>query len=282
MPDEEPPEGVVWDAALDALRERRDIHPDDDVFDGLDPKHVRTVLHDMTERGWLARNETRGVFQRTGKLRFEPLPHEVSDHARDRAEHAGELREKGAFRRAAGWYTTAASCYRASRPPSIGGDGWYAARYLYRACICRRLAGDEERARRRADEGKHLATDVLADAGERFAPDGPSEEWLGSWCEAIGDFQVCVGADPTEAYGDARSHYERSEYPETGYLDYGEAANAELIGLFNELCRAVDLDVTPWNTAHRETLTPLTEWLDYKWQHLPRLVDALLGRGEWP
>ena len=160
-------------------------------------------------------------------------------------------------------------------------DVFWAQRAFADAVICYRLGGRHNRALNRSKQGTLIGTDVAEQLPETFDP--PLLYLVqGTLAEYNGDLRLLAGREHVgRAYDRARARYtEAAEASESGTrfpLGDCEEQNDYSVLLFNELVDVTGSSVEPvfrWDSG----LT-LSEWVDYKEEHLPGLVERLLDIG---
>ncbi|USZ71101.1 hypothetical protein [Natronosalvus halobius] len=99
----------------------------------------------------------------------------------------------------------------------------------------------------------------------------------GVWYEYIGDFR-CIGnfGDPTSAYDQAREVYEAADDPDTWY---SEQEHGYTMAVFREVARGVNRDPGPIDDMENDMT--LTDWVSFKEDAYPSLLDDLTERGDW-
>lgn len=273
-------ESKVWNAVLDALRDECCVATDQVDVEGVDPKTRKRILYEMAETGWVDRVESRDEWHRGVRyVEVTPACEGTRRHAWDRRDEGDAHRADHEYVRAGEQYTAAARAYLGEGPPAPMTYARRAVVMLLQAAICFRLGDAPRRGDRRCREGTHVTLDAIEHAELEYDAEELSRAtWFGAWHEYLGDLRLHgnVG-DPNGAYDRAETIYERAQPTSTLLV---EAENRSAVGHFNRLVEAVDADVEAWESDPADE-SRFTDWLAYKREHLPRLLDALYEAGEW-
>lgn len=273
-------ESDVWEAVLDALRERSTVSTDQIDVEGVDPKTLKRILYEMADTGWFERIESRDEWGRgTWYGEITPECYGAYRHAWDHRDRGDDLRTDHQHVAAADEYSTAAHAYLGDKPPAPMTYARTSIEMFLRAAICYRLGNVPERGDRRCRQGTFVVEDAIENAKREFNPEKRSRViWFGAWHEYLGDLQLHgnVG-DPTEAYDRAHEIYANAEPTPLAYV---EAENRNALGHFNRLVRSLDANRNEWSCDDRSE-SPFTDWLAHKREHLPQLLDELYEEGEW-
>lgn len=208
----------------------------------------------------------------------------MKDRARELRKDADDHRNSGDFLRAGSLYTAAAHEYAGTvtehsfpapdHTRSALGE-------LLNATTCYRIAGDEFRTQNRCELGTLLAEDYIdyIDSVE-FEPGSFADLRRGAWPEFIGDLRTIAERDDAdEAYDEAISIYESA-----GYWEFvlGEQEHMRLAAFFRAVRRGLGHDI-PADAPEQQALGPtFPEWVEYKRDRLPNLLDELEAQGTWP
>lgn len=150
-------------------------------------------------------------------------------------------------------------------------------RMFFKACLCYRLAGEENRCKFVANFAIVLAEEYIARAKERPKPSQSFDRVKqGAWHEFIADFQRIAGfADSSEAYNRAKAIYKQEGDP---LANFGEGPIRSAQAIFDDVALHAGVDEEIVIEATKGTLT---EWVDYKREHFPELIEILLSSEEW-
>ena len=206
------------------------------------------------------------------------------DSAYNLVEKAKEFRNSGELLRAGDMYTAAAHEYAGTVTghsfPAPDNTNGAVSRLRY-AATCYRLRGDEYRVQNRCELGTLLADDYLTyiDSLE-FAPGSFADLRRGAWPEFIGDLRtIAQRDDAADAYDQARSIYASA-----GEWEFvlGEQEHMRLAGFFRNVRTGLGHDI-PADAIEEQAPGPtFVDWIDYKRDRLPELLDQLEKQGEWP
>lgn len=205
------------------------------------------------------------------------------DQARELRERARNQRTEANLDEAGGLYTRAAHEY-------VGGcelsfpeptSTHLAVGSLLDAATCYRVVGDEFRTQNRCELGTVLVEDY-EDFVNRHDIAANSFEDLrrGAWPEFLGDLRTIAdteGAD--DAYDRAIAMYEGAGDFE---LTYAEQEHTRLAAFFRSVRRGAGERIAEDDPEQLDPGTTFSEWVDYKREHLPRLLDQLASQGTWP
>jgi hypothetical protein len=100
----------------------------------------------------------------------------------------------------------------------------------------------------------------------------------GAWKEFIGDFHIIAGKEEraAQAYDQAYSIYEVASDFNLGMAEWEHHA---LIGFYEDIRRAIGKDMEDW--YEQKSVITIPEWIDYKRERMPGLLDELETQGEW-
>lgn len=201
------------------------------------------------------------------------------EHSRRRREIAHEYREKGRLNDAGDYFTLAAYEYLGECPLTSGRTISHAEYYLLQSAVCYRIDENWNRCENRCHQGILIAEDVLESVKRADKPENFYDRARrGALYEYIGDFRT-VGelGEAREAYDNASQIYQNAGDPNTGY---SEQEHMWLMEFFDLVASAVNdgLD-DKWRSLLSDTT--FSEWVEYKRERLPTLLDALDERGEW-
>lgn len=209
----------------------------------------------------------------------------MRDRARELSSEAKNYRNRGKLSRAGNAYTGAAHEYAGSVEEHIFPECDYTAdavSSLCKAATCYRIVGDEFRTENRCDIGILLARDYAnyieaVNKGESAF----GELRRGAWPEFIGDLRTIAGMDDADdAYDRAQEIYESSGEWE---FVFAEEEHTRLAGFFLDVRRGLGHEIEEDAPERRPLDGPsFVEWLEYKRDRLPDLLDQLEEQGEWP
>lgn len=127
-----------------------------------------------------------------------------------------------------------------------------------------------------------LAEDYLEYVDHReIDPGSFADLRRGAWPEFIGDLRTVARRDDAEeAYDRAREMYASAGDWE---IAMAEQEHIRLTGFFRDVKESLGHDSTDESNIELRPLGPtFTDWLEYKRERLPRFLDELDERGEWP
>lgn len=197
------------------------------------------------------------------------------DRRRELEDKAHTLAVNGSFREAADTYVRAAF-EEAGQFFGLSSRG-IELRMLYKACLCYRLTEQERPSRFIASFAIGLAREYAARTEEKPTPSHSSDSAeRGVWYEFIGDIQVVAGLnDGIEAYDRAKTIYREAGDPRASF---GEGPIRSVQAIFDDMALHADADEELVIDA---TQGRLTDWVDYKQEHLPKLINIILSSREW-
>jgi hypothetical protein len=199
-------------------------------------------------------------------------------------ENARKCREENELIKAGNHYAAAAHEYQGTvtnhRFPELD-QTYNAVSNLQFSATCYRVAGDGFRTQNRCDVGVLLAEDYLQYADSTtFESKSFAALRRGAWPEFIGDLRTIAGRDNAgDAYDRAASIYESA-----GGWEFcmAEQEHMRLAGFFKSLKIGLNIDI-PEDALENRPLGPtFVEWLEYKRERLPDLLDNLESQGSWP
>lgn len=197
----------------------------------------------------------------------------------ERKDKAHEYRRRGEFNDAGDYYTITAYEYLGESPPTTGHSICHAEYFFLQAAVCYRLGNNFERGVNRCRQGILIAEDVLDRVMAAEEPENIYEKARrGAIYEYIGDFRAVgelEGAD--EAYDNAIRVYQDAGDPNTGY---SEQEHMWLMEFFDLIADTVGDGLDPsWRSSLSDTT--FTDWVKYKRNRLPKVLEELLERGKW-
>lgn len=193
-----------------------------------------------------------------------------------------ELEDKANSLAAEGKYSDAGDTYvRAGFEEAgqwFGSSSWgQELRMLYKACLCYRLADHNRQCRFTAKFGILLAEEYAARAERKPSPSHPPDKAeRGVWYEFIGDLRLIADFDGvTEAYDRAKEIYKEVGDP---LADFAEGPVMVVQAIFSTtvLIAGEEYDLISNSAQGR-----LTDWVEYKQEQLPKLIESILSSGEW-
>ncbi|SDR40489.1 hypothetical protein [Natronobacterium texcoconense] len=135
--------------------------------------------------------------------------------------------------------------------------------------------------RNRCEMGTLLAEDYAAYIDQHeIEPGSFADVRRGAWPEFIGDLRTIAGCDDAdEAYQRAKTIYERCDEWE---FVMAEEEHMRLAAFFRSVRRGTGGEI-PRDAPERLPLEGPTfaEWLEYKRERLPALLEELEEQGEW-
>ena len=155
----------------------------------------------------------------------------------------------------------------------------HALRDLLNACICYRIEGADQWCENRVRMGLLLAEEL----GTRFRSKPPATHPFdraqrGVWDEFIGDFRVIGRLGGSErVYERAKETYREAGDPHTGSE---EPPHATVIWFFYSVADAAGADMDEvFEATHNQ---PFSEWVEYKQERLPGLLETVVENGSYP
>lgn len=208
----------------------------------------------------------------------------MNNRAYELAEKAETLRDSGELISAGNVYAAAAHEYAGTVTEHLfpEPDKTYGAvSRLCFAATCYRVAGDEFRVQNRCELGTLLAEDYIKYIESADFEDGSFAGLRrGAWPEFIGDLRTIAGRDDAEeAYEEAKSIYQSAGNWE---FALAEQEHMRLASFFRSIRMGLGHDI-PEDAIEEQAMGPtFGEWLEYKQNLLPDLLDELGEQGEWP
>lgn len=193
-------------------------------------------------------------------------------------ETADAYREEHRYAKSGEFYSVAAYEYLGDGPPSIPGTKYSHGLFaLLLGSTCFRLAGQLARCENRCRQGLLVAEDMLHMYGEEREVSNDYEyARKGAWHEFIGDFRTLGGLTDAEiAYDTAEQIYRAANNPPTAHREQEHM----WLMRYLELVAGETLDSTKYRRIIRQTT--LLDWLAYKRQELPTVLEAVFERGTW-
>lgn len=195
------------------------------------------------------------------------------------AEVADTLRSDGDFTSAADHYALAGYAHMAERPPSgyCKHISWALHRVLV-AGVCDQIADRPNRCRNRCRQGVLIAEDTLDRVRDTSRSNHAYDQArIGAWYEYIGDLRLVGDIDhPHSAYEQATAVYREAGDPSSGFA---EQEHMRLHDFFQNVALPRGHDEEEWNEV--EAHASLTEWVEYKREHLPGYLSELYRQNEW-
>lgn len=208
----------------------------------------------------------------------------MKDRARDLTEKADEFRGSNELRKAGNFYTAAAYEYAGTVSEHSFPDPDYtrsALGELLKATTCYRIVGDEFRTQNRCELGTVLAEDYAEfSRNQEFDENSFANLRRGAWPEFIGDLRTIAERDDAdEAYDRAKEIYESAGYWEFVLKEWEHIRLSSYFRLVREgLGHDIPRDAPE---VHGMDMT-FTDWLEYKRERLPDMLDELEAQGTWP
>jgi len=208
----------------------------------------------------------------------------METRARELVEQAQEHREESALKKAGDLYTAAAHEFAGTVThhtfPTPDGTNGAISRLRY-AATCYRIEQEVFRTQNRCDLGVLLAEDYIEYIdGQEFETGSFADLRRGAWHEYIGDLCTIARRD------DAADAYERAVeiYRSAGdsELAYAEQEHMRLTGFYRALRRGLGHDIPDTAPEQQSLEVTFTEWIEYKRERLPDLLDELEAQGAWP
>lgn len=198
------------------------------------------------------------------------------------ADTADERRQDKQFVEAGDYYTQATYEYIGDSGPnpdrSKSSKGLH---YLAMGAICYRLGDRYDWCRNRCQQGVLIAESI----SERALSRKPSSNQYeiarrGAWAEYIGDFKILGDIDNAEeAYEVAKDVYREAEDPRFAII---EQEHMRLVELFRKIGIATEYNLEElYRLQQHHGGGTLTEWVDYKQEHLSKVLERLLKQGGW-
>lgn len=208
----------------------------------------------------------------------------MRDDARTLDEEARDFRESGDLAEAGDAYSRAAFEYAGDATRSFPEPSSHnlAVRSLLKAATCYRIVGDELRVQNRCGLGTLFIEDHV-EYIERvgYEPGSFADLRRGAWPEFIGDLRtVAERDDADDAYDEAKSIYE-SAGADVGFVA-AEQEHMALAAFFWDVRSGAGHDIPDDAPERRGFGTTFPEWLAYKRERLPGLLEELEKQGEWP
>lgn len=208
----------------------------------------------------------------------------MKSKAHEHLSAARESRKSDDLVSAGNYYTAAAHEYAGTVTEHIfpEPDKTYAAvSNLCYAATCYRIAGDDFRLQNRCDQGIHLAEDYIEYIQRQdFEERSFGDLRRGAWPEFIGDLRtVALREMADEAYDEAIEIYQSA-----GEWEFvmAEQEHSSLAGYFRSLRRGLGQEIPPTAPEQEAFDISFAEWVEYKREHLPELLERLDEQGTWP
>ena len=161
---------------------------------------------------------------------------------------------------------------------SFGAASWaMELRVLFKACLCYRLADQARQCRFVARLGIGLAEEYAERRREKPEPSHPPDQAeRGVWDEFVGDFRLVAGFDGVaDAYDSAMSIYKEVGDPDA---HYAEGPIMSVQGIFSTVVLVAGADDEHITNS---TEGKLTDWVEYKRNHMESLIENIVASGEW-
>lgn len=195
---------------------------------------------------------------------------------------ADEKRQNKQFVEAGDYYTQATYEYLGqggSKPNrSTSSKGLH---YLAMGSICYRLANRFDWCENRCQQGVLIAESI----SERALSHRPSSNQYeiarrGAWAEYVGDFRILADLDnAADAYEVAKEVYREADDPKLAVI---EQEHMRLVELLRKIGVAAEYDLEElYSLQQHYDGGTFTDWLDYKREHLPKVLERLLAQEEW-
>lgn len=208
----------------------------------------------------------------------------MKDHARKLAKESLKFQKEGNINKAGDLYTAAAHEYAGEVTEHIFPEPDRtrdAITELAYAATCYRLIGDDFRVQNRCDLGILLAEDYFEFIDrQEFEAGSFADLRRGAWPEFIGDLRVIAHRESADdAYEQAIEIYRSAgDWP----FAYGEQEHMRLAGFYRNVRRGLGHDI-PMDAPEQQSLNiTFSEWVEYKRERLPDLLEQLEQQGEWP
>lgn len=206
----------------------------------------------------------------------------TSEQARKISKRGNMARKDAKFVEAGDFYTVAGYEWFGEGELKIPG-GWTSMGLLefLQAATCYRLGDRLERCQNRCQQGILVAEDM---AERALATDEPSNHYgkarRGAWFEYVGDFQLLGRLNsPGNAYEKAKEIYRDAGDPDLAII---EQEHMRLTWYFKRVAKPTGLDLDEfYRMQHHANEGSLTQWVDYKQDHLPELIESLLSMDNW-
>lgn len=197
------------------------------------------------------------------------------ERRRELADEADSLAVEGEFGEAADTYVRAGF----EEAGTFFGKSSHAIelRMLYKGCLCYRLAGQKRQYRSIARIGIEFSEEYAARMKAKPEPSHPPDRARsGVWHEFVGDFRL-VGklGDAGEAYDRAKEIYQEVGDPSADFVEGPIKSSQAIFG--DTVLHAGEDDELIDESRQRK----LTEWVEYKREHLPELIDSIVSSGTW-
>lgn len=203
--------------------------------------------------------------------------------AREISSEARELRASGQLA-TAGWrYTLSAYEHAGEMTEAFPepGNVQAALGMLLHAATCYRIVGDQFRTQNRCDLGALIVKEHRSYVEKQ---DVQQQSFAalrrGAWPEFLGDFKVIAGSPGADAaYDEAIATYDAAgDAP----FAFGEQEHMRLAAYFRHVRCGLREHIPEEAPEHMGPNVTFTEWIEYKRNRLPELLDELESRGDWP
>ena len=153
---------------------------------------------------------------------------------------------------------------------------------LLRAATCYRIIGDKFRIQNRCELGTLLAEDYIEYIDNQDYREGSFADLRrGAWFEYIGDLRTVTERDDADkAYERAMNIYE-SAGSDVGFV-CAEGEHMGLARFFMSVRKGLGHEIPRDAPEQPAPGTTFPEWLEYKRERLPGLLNQLEEQGEWP
>lgn len=207
----------------------------------------------------------------------------MEDRARELASEALALRTSGDLIEAGDTYTAAAHEYAGIGTRSFPEPGptYSVLAELLNAATCYLVGDDDFHTQNRCDLGTVLAEDHIEYVhGIDVRPGSFADIRRGAWHEYIGDLRtIAERDDAAAAYDRAISIYRSAEDFE---VVLAEQEHIRLGSYFRSIRHGLGEEIPNDAPERMGPGTTFVEWVEYKRDRLPDLLDQLEAQGEWP
>lgn len=207
----------------------------------------------------------------------------TTERGRELRDEARTLQDAGQLHEAGDRHTACALEFAGSTQRTFPDPGGLetALGHLLDAATCYRISGDAFRTKNRCQLGTALAEDRFEYVRDIDVREQSFEELRrGAWLEFIGDLRTIARRDDAdEAYDRAVAIYESAGEWE---VVMSEQEHLRLLAYYRSLKEGLGIDI-PEDAPEAPTLgVTFSEWIAYKRETLPRLLDELEAQGTWP
>lgn len=208
----------------------------------------------------------------------------MKGRARELSKRAQKTRTSGQLVEAGNLYTASAYEYAGEvtehRFPEP--DRTYSAvAELVNAATCYRIAGLQSDVHNRCEIGILLAEDYFEYINGCEIEDGSfGDVRRGAWPEYIGDFRTIARRENADdAYEQAIAIYQAAGDWE---IAYAEQEHSRLAAYFRNLQYGLGQEIPETAPEQLGFGTTFAEWVEYKRNRLPSLLERLENQGSWP